>query len=245
MRQVVPSTLERRSRNLLLVSGLIILVGLFAVIVGVVLFNIELVVESNDNYTTYEGIRSGLLVSGIAIAILGFITGIRALTWRRDNPLAKSTGDALADFLDERFVFIRNVNKLATGYIDAVLVGPPGVLVFRITDQKGIYFNEGSRWMSQRDSNNWRALRWSPTDEAVKDIKKLREFFHTHALPEVPVYGVIVFTNDMPVAQITQQTPLVPVLYTGELSYNLSDSYFAKDRIDQLKINKITNLLKG
>jgi hypothetical protein len=59
----------------------------------------------------------------------------------------------------------------------------------------------------------------------------------------VPVYGVIISTQEMPSARITIQNPVVPVIYLSELDYQLSTTYFAKDRLDQPSVNKIATLL--
>lgn len=244
MRQPEPSrSLDRRARNFLYAALLVILTGAFIIVVGLALFAIPLVVPSNPSFDTYDSLRQFLVPAGIVVMVIGVIMAIRALTWKRDNPLAASTGEALADFLDHRYVFLRNINKLSIGYVDAVLIGPPGVLVFRITDKAGIYFNEGSNWMIQKDKGEWHTLRWNPTKEVVADVKKLREFLQTRSLPEVPVYAATVFTKPVPDAQVTQQDAPVPVLHPEDLAYDLDDSYFAKDRIDVLTVNQVVDIL--
>lgn len=247
MRNVVPRVaLARRSRNLLLGSVLIFLLGVTAVVIALFLQTVPLVVPANPNYGLYVGARTGLYVLGAVLVVLSVIAAIRALTWKQDNALAEAIGDALAEFLDERYAYIRNVSRSALGYIDAVLVGPPGVLVFRITQRSGVFYNEGARWMKQRDKGSWRTLRWSPTKEVVQDIERVREFLAARSLPDVPVFGVVVFTEAEPATLVTTDEPVVPVMQPHELSYELEDSYFSKkDRIDQLTANKAATLLYG
>ncbi len=247
MRNVVPRvTLARRSRNLLLGSVLIFLLGVVAIVVSIFMQTVSLVVPANPNYGLYVASRTGLMILGVVLLILAVIAAIRALTWKQDNALAEAIGGALADFLDERYVYIRNVSRSALGYIDAVLVGPPGVLVFRITQRSGVFYNEGARWMKQRDKGSWRTLRWSPTKEVVDDVEKVRQFLEARSLPDVPVFGVIIFTEEEPATLITTEQPVVPVLQPHELSYGLEDTYFSKkDRIDQLSANKTATLLYG
>lgn len=244
MRHVVPSgALTRRARTVLYGSAVLMLAGLFAFTIGFALHVIALVVESNPGFQQYNLVRKGLMVIGglIILTSLGII--VRALTWKRDNLTAKSLGDAIAEFYDDRYVFIRNVSRSTLPYIDAVLVGPPGVLVLRVTDQRGIYFNEGRAWMRQRDKGEWKTMRWNPTEEAVSDIKAMREWLKARDLPDVPVFGGIVFTHEVPEAQVTAQSPVVPVLHMSEFSYRLQDNYFAKDRLDQPRVNRIASLL--
>lgn len=244
MQNVVPSSgLARRSWNLLYAAGLVLLLGVLLAVVGLFLYGFPLVVPSNPAFATYDTLRSLLIPAGVVIAIIGILLAIRAVTWKRDNPLAEATGKTLGEFLDERYVFIRNVSKLSLGYVDAVLVGPPGVLVFRITDKTGVLFNEGGGWIRQKDKGEWTTLRWNPTKDAVADIKRMRDWLRVRGLPDIPVFGVIVFTKEMPEAQVTARNPVVPPVYLSEISYRLSDTYFAKDRIDAPTASKIALML--
>lgn len=244
MRNIAPSrALQRRSRDFLKMAILIILLGGFLAIIGVALFVISLSVPSNPGYALYDMVRQALVFGGGGIAFVGLLVGVRALTWKTDNNIAQITGDELAQYLDSRYIFIRNINKRAIGYIDGLLIGPPGLLVFRLVDREGVYFNDGANWLRQRDKGEWQPLRWNPTKEVVDDIRKIRVYLAERGLSEVPVYGVIIFTKPTPDSvQVTAQKPVVPVLYLNELSYGLSDSYFAKDRIDPPVIEKLLKL---
>jgi len=244
MQNIAPShLLTRRSRDLLYGALLIVLVGALFAVVGGAMFLIAFVVPSNPSYGLYDIVRTLILAGGVLVILLGLGLVIRALTWKTDNQLAEQVGNELAQYVDGRFTFIRNINKLSVGYIDAVLVGPPGVLVFRITDKQGVLFNDGAAWLRQKDKGEWVTLRWNPTKEVVDDIKKLREYLATRGNPDVPVFGVIVFIKESPDVQFTMQNSVVPVIYLSEISYNLSDSYFAKDRIDEPLVTELVNLL--
>lgn len=243
MRSVIPSVaLARRSRNLLLAGILVALLGGVAFTVSLFMRAVPIVVSSNENFGFYVIMRELLGWVGGVIFFIALAMITRAVTWRQDNKLATVIGDTLDDFLDERFIFIRNISKFSVGYVDAVLIGPPGVLVFRITQRSGVFFNEGTRWMRQLDKGQWRALRWSPTDEAVQDIQKLREFLQARNLPEVPVFGVVVFTEDAPATSVSVEDPVVPVLQPRELQAGLRD-YFGRDRIAQAAANQVARVL--
>lgn len=242
MHNIAPSrALERRSRDLLKVALLFVLGGGFVGILGLSLFIVNLVVPSNPGYQDYVTVRSLMLFGGMILGLVGLGLALRSLTWKTDNPLADSTGKALSTYLDARYTFIRNVSKQAVGYIDALLIGPPGILVFRILDREGIYFNEGGRWLKQRDKGDWQPIGWNPTREVVEDIKKLRQFLTLRGLQEVQVYGVIVFSKEAPLAQFSVKEPVVPVVHIDELSYRLSDSYFAKDRVDEKTVAQLVH----
>jgi hypothetical protein len=244
MRNLVPSrVLERRSRNLLQASILVILAGIFLIVVAIILFVFAFVVPSNSSYGLYEIARIIILVIGSLVTLVGFVFVIRALTWRTENNFAEYAGSALAQYYDDSYIFIRNVSKLTLGYIDAVMIGRPGVLVFRIIDNKGTFFNEGAKWMRQEDKGEWDVMRWSPTKEAIDDIHSLREFLSKKGLPDVPVYGVVLFIRENPDVQISVKNPVVPIVTLSEFSYSLNDNYFAKDRINQETINKLVQIL--
>ncbi|MCU0511093.1 MAG: NERD domain-containing protein [Anaerolineae bacterium] len=246
MQNVVPSSgLARRSWNVLYGAGLLLLIGLLVAIAGAFLFAVPLVVPTNAAFSAYNTVRTIMIPAGIVVVLLALLLALRAVTWKRDNPLAALTGERLAAFLDARYVFIRNVSRVSLGYVDAVLVGPAGVLVFRITDRTGILFNEGAGWIRQRDRGQWVTMRWNPTRETADDVQRLREWLRVRGLPDVPVFGVIIFTKEMPEAQVTAQNPLVPVVYLSEISYALSDSFFARDRLDAATASKIALLLYG
>lgn len=245
MRNIVPvRSLTRRNRNTLFVAVLTGLLGVLLMVLSVFMRSVPLVVAANPNYELYVLARDVLLVLGTLVLVGAAGLIVRVITWKQDNPLAMQIGDVLDDELDDRYIYIRNVSKFSLGYIDAVLVGPPGVLVFRITERAGVFKNEGSYWMKQREKGNWKTLRWSPTREAIDDVESLREFLRKHNLIEVKVFAAVVFTEDAPATQVTRVDPKVQVLQPAELPRGLQNGYFADtSRISQLKVNKISRLL--
>jgi len=244
MRNIAPKrALARRSRRLLTLAVFSFLIGLVFSVLALLLFVVPLLVPSNPSFDLYNLLRTGALIFGVLLIILAVVMVVRALTWRMDNPLAQVTGEALSEFLGDEYLFLRNVSKSALGYIDAILIGPPGALIFRIIDREGVFFNEGKRWMLQREKGEWLPMRWSPTVEAVEDIQKLRAYLARHDLEQIQVWGVIVMTQPPPQTQVTVDNALVPVAFLDELSYKLSDTYFAKDRVSPSDLAELANLL--
>ena len=244
MRNVVPRrALARRSRSFLTYAFFLALFGILMLVIGVGLFIVPLVVTSNPNYALYDLARQALIAVGVLFILLAIGLGIRAVTWRTDNALAESTGEALANFLDDDYLFVRNVSRRALGYIDAVLIGPPGALIFRIVDKDGVYYNQGRQWMQQRDKGEWLPLRWNPSEEAVDDVKKFRQFLKRHDLDYIQVWAVVVFTKSPPAVQVTTDDPVVEISYVDELSFKLSDTYFAKDRVEDQDLVTLARLL--
>lgn len=236
MRNVAPSrALARRTRQLLTVAFVVAAIGTFVAVAGLALFVVQLVAPNSPSYGLFMLLRLAVLLLGVIIFFIALGLAIRAVTLRKDNDLAMLTGRFLGQYLDDRYTFIRNVHKRGVGYIDAVLVGPPGALVFRILDNRGVFANEGANWLKQDPRSGWTTAGIEPTRECVQDIKKLREFLAQNRLADVPVYGIIVFTKDEPQVQLSVREPVVPVTTLRSLVANLGSNYLARERIDDGK----------
>lgn len=239
-------SLTRRSRNLLVVGFIIAAVGIFLMSLG---FFLYFVPTFFGDGTTAAQIQNGLGVTLIVLggaAILGGIgVMIRALTRRRENDLAFITGEELSAYFDERYKFIRNINQPKLGYIDAVLVGPPGVLVFRILQRAGNLLNQKGGWVRRDRNNDWVPMNVNPTKEAIVDIKAVRDFLNKYKMQDVDVYGVVVFVNEPPELIIELQDPVVPVAHLSGMIDALQNNYLAKERLTANQIERIKSLLLG
>ncbi|MEM6530516.1 MAG: hypothetical protein AAF653_19620, partial [Chloroflexota bacterium] len=134
MRNDAPSnSLTRRSRALLLYGFVSGSVGIFSVVLGLFLRLVPTFFgQSTSAGAVQRGLGTFLVGFGAVAILLGIVLAVRALTRRRENDLAYITGDYIAQYFNGRYRFIRNINRPSLGYIDAVLVGPNGILVFRI-----------------------------------------------------------------------------------------------------------------
>ncbi|MHB8624852.1 MAG: NERD domain-containing protein [Aggregatilineales bacterium] len=168
------------------------------------------------------------LILGLVLVVIGVVVIIRGLTLRRDNDEARVVGEALSHELDQRYFYIRNIGRRGLGYIDALLIGPPGALVFRITDSPGSFLNERTDWLEQTAGRSF-TLRHNFTRECVVDIHALRDYLAKRGLNTVPVYGIIVFVN--PRTEVSTRQPVVPVAQLSTLKTVLQRDYLAQDRI--------------
>lgn len=134
-----------------------------------------------------------LFIAAFPLIIAGAIGVYRGLTLSRDNELAYQVGETMKSYLDGRYTFIRNLGSRSLGYIDGVLVGPPGVLVFRIVDYHGTWRNERAEWFVKDNRGSMRAAPSNPSRECARDVYALRKFFSKRGITGVPVYGIIVF----------------------------------------------------
>lgn len=246
MHNVAPSrALARRTRQLLTIAFVVAAIGTFVAVAGLALFVVPVVGPNSPSYGLFTFVRIGVVVVGIVIFFVALGITARALTLRKDNDLAMVVGRFLGNYLDDRYHFIRNVNKRGLGYVDAILVGPPGALVFRILNETGVYTNEGANWLKQDGApNRWIKAKIDPTRECVQDIKKLREYLAEQRLNAVPVYGVIVFTREPPQLHLVPREPVVPITTLRALLPNLNGNYLAKERVDNDRIIAVAQLLQ-
>jgi hypothetical protein len=230
---------------MLQLAFVIIAAGVFITVVGLGLYAVPLAVPGNSVYPFYNVLRGVLFWGGVFVALGGLAFGARAYFTRIDNDLARITGDYLGQYreLDERYWFIRNIDKRGLGYIDAVMVGPPGALVFRIVDDSGNFANEKSNWLKQNRNGEMMPAPINFTEEDVVDIKALRNYLTVNGLGDVPVYGVVVFTRDEAQAQILVKEPVVPVAHLTRLFEMLQSNYLAKERVNQSLVESVANLL--
>jgi hypothetical protein len=238
--------LNRRAAGFLQSGFILLAFGAFIGILGLFLLTIPLVGSTNPLYSLYRLIAAGCVVVGIALALGGVGLAIWGQTRPKDNPPAIKTGEFLAQLpiLDGRFTFIRNINQTGLGYIDAVLVGPPGVLVFRITDLDGTYGNEAAKWLKQRPDDTWVPFNRNFTEEAVVDVNAFRNYLTRRGMGEVPVYGVVVFTSEQ--AALLPREPVVPVTLLRDIMDSLEPNYLARiDRVPQPTVTTIRRLLLG
>lgn len=235
-------TRVKRVRNWLFMAGILILIAIVLIAIGMLMLVVPFVIPTNPQFGTYQFIRSACIVAGLIIGLAGVATLIRALTFRTENFPALQVGDILKQTLDERYTYIRNFNRREIGYIDAMLVGPPGVLVCRILDREGVFYNEAAKWMEQ-DGPNWKTMSWSPTREVVDDIKALSKNLQENQFNDVPVYGIIIFVKPSPILEFSLSNPSVPVVYKESIIPALRTNYFAENRLTESLSARIVNHL--
>jgi len=247
MENIAPvRALNRRSTQLLQMGFIVLAIGILLTVVGALLTTILLIPKIHPLFWLYDLTSNALLAVGIFVILIAIIIGIRALTRRKENDLAMLTGDVLnqSNYFDGRYSFIRNINRSGLGYIDAVLLGPPGALVFRILNSSGNFANEGANWLKQNKQGEWLPFSTNPTKEAVDDIQHLRDYLAKNRLDSVPVYGIIVFTAGPSAVKISEKDATVPISHLHSLVQNLSGQFLARqDRIPQETVTATRRLL--
>lgn len=225
MQNINPSrSIARRGRYYLFMGGVAFFGGAIAVTLGVLFFFVPL-----SETFIFDVLRALLILIGAIVAVGGVAIIARGLTLQKDNPLSFAVGEGLTQFLDNRYTYLRNVSKRQVGYIDGVLVGPPGALVFRIVDYSGAWMNERAEWIVQSRSGKLRPAGTNPTRECVRDVYALRKFLAKHALERVPVYGIIVFTS--PNVNLSADGPVIPICEIPTLFQVMRRDYLTDERV--------------
>lgn len=235
MRNVSPAkALLRRSQLLLQFAFVFITGGIFLGVVGLALYAIPITGNGQEMNPILNLGRLMMLLGGGVLFLIGAGMVIRAITWKTDNDLAMITAKAIIEQIDDRYTFIRNINSRPIGYVDALLVGPGGVLVFRITDIVGKFLNERSKWL-KRANNQWRINLTNPTQDALDDLKSVRDYLTRHELDDVPVYAIVVLTQPEDKARLMLKDPVLPVVHLDSLVGRLREGFLAKDRVTNTK----------
>ena len=178
-------------------------------------------------------------------AVGGAVAVYRGLTLDKDNETAYQVGEAMKSILDERYTFVRNVSQRGLGYIDAVVIGPPGALVLRIVDHNGFWRNEKAEWLVKDPrSGKMKAAPSNPSRECARDVYALRKYLAKRNLTKIPVYGAVVFHS----SNLTLQGagPVVPITETHRMYDILKRDYLADDtRINPTLARETINALTG
>jgi hypothetical protein len=241
MQNINPSNnVNRRGRFYGVMGLLVFLGGLIACALGILFFVLPLL---GEELSTPAGICLNVLGVPIALGGMGLI--IRAMTLQKDNPYAYEVGEALKRTSiggDARYTFIRNLSRRQIGYIDAVLVGPPGVLVFRTVNYRGAWINERVDWRN-RTSKGLKLASTNPTRECARDVYALRKYFAKRGLEKVPVYGMVVFTAPDEAVDLQADAPVIPVAELHTLFQIMRMDYLQDERIDHSIIRRSVDAL--
>ncbi|MBL8133036.1 MAG: NERD domain-containing protein [Anaerolineae bacterium] len=242
MRNVAPTrSLTRRANQWKSIAFLAGALGGFALAVGILMNVIPLVGVNDPSFGVYSFLRAAAEFVGIVLLAVSAGMLIRAFTWRMDNDLAQQTAQVLGQKLDDRYTLIRNVSKREIGYIDAVLVGPAGVLVFRITDAEGDWANEGVNWLVRNNSGDLLPAPFNPTKECQIDMDRLGEFLRGRGVHDAPVLGVVVFTRDDRRVRLSARDSVIPISHLHLLPVNLGSFYLNAERMN---MNAVTQVIQ-
>lgn len=238
MQNINPSrSLARRARYYLFIGLVSFFAGAIAITLSVLFIFFPL--WDTAAFTLCQGT---LFLIGLAFLGIGVAGILRTFTLQKDNPLAYAVGEGLGQFLDNRYTYLRNVSKRGVGYVDAVLIGPPGLLVFRIVDYTGYWRNERVDWrVPTRDGKELRTAKTNPSRECVRDVYALRKFLGKHGLTNVPIYAIVVFAS--PNVKLEAQGPVVPICEIPTLYQIMKRDYLLDERVAPPAVRQTVDLI--
>ena len=208
MQNINPSNnVNRRGRFYNVMGILVCLGGLMACAMGVLFFLLPVL---GSSLSTPAAIC--LNVAGVPMALGGIALLFRGTTLKKDNMVAYDVGEVIRTWADNRYTYIRNLSRRGLGYIDGVLVGPPGVLVLRTVEYPGEWVNERVEWRYRDKNGKLRSAPNNPTRECARDVYAVRKLLAQRQLGNIPVYGVVVFANDK--VELKGQGPVIPIAET-------------------------------
>jgi hypothetical protein len=252
MRNVAPSrSLVRRANQVKTLSFMLGAAGIFVLALGIFLNVVPLVAPANPGHGLYTIVHNLAIGAGVALIIGAVVLVLRAFTWKVDNDSAIQLGQVLAGQLGDDYTLIRNISKLNIGYVDAALVGPPGVLIFRLFEDSGAFVNEGENWLlvrgrTQTGAPNLVPARFSPTRQTQADIDKVKAHLTTQNLSDVPITGMVVLMHEPPAARIERLIkPSLPVTHLSGVWMSLQQAYLTDARIDRAKADNVVRALFG
>lgn len=239
MQNIAPSkTLNRRARFYALMGILMALGGAINLVLAVLFVVLPILGETLTVPLT-------ICIGGLGILMLpvGFFMILRGFGLKKDNELAYQVGESMRAFLgsDARYTFIRNISKRGFGYMDAVLVGPPGALVFRVVDFHGEWLNERAEWRTRNKRGNLVVAPSNPTRECARDVYTLRKLLAKKGMNKVPVYGVVVFTNEN--LTLKADGPVVPIAEVPTMYKILNRDYLKEERINSPQIRRTIDII--
>ena len=150
----------------------------------------------------------------------------------------------LSRILDDRYTLIRNLQiPKSQADLDAVLVGPSGVLVMEIKNYspKYSYRCEGSDWFWRKPGKRYSRMKESPTKQAIINTGYLKTYLSQHGIHGIPIETVVVITN--PKAKFYVKKPHRPIFHLKELGEHVQS--LTEESLDNTMCSSIVNLLKG
>jgi hypothetical protein len=242
MKNIAPkSAISRQARQFIVFGTAGTAFGIFLVTLAQLLARLPLAAPGSSAEATLQAAAGLFTPLGVVLGVIGLAAVVRGLTFRRDNPWAQRVGDVMMPALDDSYTFIRNINKVRY-YVDGVLIGPPGVLVFRIVERSGTFLHEGDRWLKPSPDDTWLPAGFDATRECVADMKAIKETLAKSGVQTDAIFGVVVLVGR---ATIAEKQPKLPSATLETLLERLRAGYMAKQRIEPALAATIVSHLRN
>lgn len=190
------------------------------------------------------------LINVIAFALGGalLLVGIYYFTSGMAIPTADARSARLAQVLsgvlDQNHILVRDPAPAGlNARLDAVVIGPSGIMVFKVVDEPGIFRCEGDLWLQRAPGKDFQLWRRNPTREFLAELDQLRAYLNKRSLNNVPLSTLIVFTD--PHTEISARAPAIPVTTLFNMPTELRNGYLLRPRIDEELTRRVRRAFIG
>ena len=129
-----------------------------------------------------------------------------------EDALARVLGNGLGD----EYTLYRNLRPGVGGDLDAVLLGPAGLVLLEIKAYRGAFVLFGDRWYrAAPDGGDLTPWRGSPTLQARRNADRLARWLARRELAATPLYPLVVLTSGH--VREVRTRPRVPVVPLQQL----------------------------
>lgn len=236
---------SQEARKLLQVASLSIMGGAFVLLVGLVLSIIPLIGREGALANPYQYLQQVLILSGLLIALSGLWFLLRANQRRKsDDLLSQDVFQKLSRQFDARFTFVSRGQLRNMRGIDALMIGPPGLLVFKFLHHRGHLYQERGHWLMQNRKGELIPLKNSPTKELISDINRIQHRLLGKDLADFPMFGAILSMNDADQLQYHANEEIFPLVFAPAMHERLKESFLFRDRVTLRAVGKVLEKLQ-
>lgn len=139
-----------------------------------------------------------------------------AENWAKGSDGEDFLAETLADQFGDEYTLLRNYTPPAPwaigGDIDAVLLGPRGVIVFEVKAWTGEYLATGHDWFWRPGSHGrWEPARRNPSSQALHNVERIKRTLQRAGLRHVQVRGVVAVAS--PHMRVYLEPPLAVYVF--------------------------------
>lgn len=237
--------ISRQARKLLQFAVLAVSGGAFVSIVSLALSVIPLVGREGSLANIYTLTTQSVFILGVITALIGlWILGRAYQRKRNDEFLANVIAQKLCLEFDSRFTLVSNINNQGLRGVDAVIAGPPGLLVLRFLNHNGSLFQERGYWLIQGTKGDLRPLKNNLTKELLSDILRIKSRLDDKKLLGFPLFGAVLSVNSSDVLQYHSNGEIFPLVFSSSIAERLQQQYLSRDRVTLRAVRKAVEFLR-
>ena len=222
---------SRRIRERMQKVSLIVIGGSFLAFMGLTLSVVPLVGREGQFANLYRSIQQGVLFAGISLALLGVFFAWSTFRKRAEYDITNLIIQQCREHFDSRYTLVIKLKSREMRGVDALLAGPPGLLMIRLLDIKGDIYNERGYWLQASQRGEFAPLSSNPTRDLLRDIHHLQGKLNQEGIDGFPIFGTIVFTSPISDLRYHSSQEIIPVSHLSTLYDDLQNGYLRRERV--------------